>query len=329
MKVAVLGATGLVGREMLRVLEERAFPVDEIVLLASERSAGRKLPFKGEEIVVQRVVESAFNGVDIALFSAGSKASKSWAKVAAAKGALVIDNSSAWRMDPKVPLVVPEINPEDTADNEGIIANPNCATIQALMVLAPLHRAARLEYFSVVTFQAVSGTGHAAVEELSSASSQALLGESPVSSVYPKPISFNVLPHIGPFDEEGVSEEEWKMIRESRKILHIPSLAVSVTTTRVPVFRGHSEAIVARFEQNLSPQEAKALLKEAPGVCVVETPEEAPYPTPLEASGTDPVYVGRIRVDKGMERALDLWVVADNLRKGAALNAVQIAELFV
>lgn len=326
MKVAVLGATGLVGGEMLGVLEKRDFPVTELVPLASEKSAGRKILFKGREWEVQAVSESAFDGVRVALFSAGSETSRRWAPVAASRGAVVIDNSSAWRMEPDVPLVVPEINAADIPGHRGIIANPNCATIQALVALYPLHREASLESFSAVTFQSVSGTGSAALEELRAGASASLSGVSFEPSVYPRPIAFNAIPQIGTFDEEGISEEEWKMVNESRKILHLPGLSVSCTTVRVPVFRGHSEAIVATFREPLSPDRARQVLSKAPGVLVEDDPGKGIYPTALDAAETDAVHVGRVRRDTGRPGALAFWVVADNLRKGAALNAVQIAE---
>lgn len=329
MRVAVLGATGLVGREMLSVLEQRDFPVTELVPLASARSAGSSLRFKGREWTVQEVAESSFEGVQIALFSAGGEASRRWAPCAASKGAVVIDNSSAWRMDPGVPLVIPEVNAGDLSTHGGIIANPNCATIQALVALFPLHREATLENFSAVTFQAVSGTGIAALDELRGGTAAMLAGEIFTPRVYPHPIPFNAIPQIGSFDEEGISQEEWKMVKESRKILHLPSLPVSCTTVRVPVFRGHSEALTAVFQRPITPERARQVLREAPGVCVKDDPGSATYPLALDAAGTDPVYVGRVRRDTGSPRGLSLWVVADNLRKGAALNAVQIAEVLL
>lgn len=328
MRVAVLGATGLVGREMIRVLEERNFPVDELRLLASPQSAGREILFRGASWTVRAVDERAFDGVDLALFSAGSGPSRIWAPVAAGAGSVVVDNSSAWRMDPSVPLVVPEVNAE-TALGRPIIANPNCATIQAVVAAWPLHKEAGLDYMSAVTFQSVSGTGRAAVEELDRGSRAALAGEEPLPSVYPHSIAFNALPHIGAFDEEGVSEEEWKMVRESRKIMALPDLSVSCTTVRVPVFRGHSEALLFRFRRDLAPERAREILSRSPGVVVVDDPASASYPLAREAAGTDPVYVGRIRRDTALDRALALWVVSDNLKKGAALNAVQIGEFLL
>lgn len=326
-KVAVLGATGLVGREMLLTLEQRNFPVSELIPLASARSAGRTLKFRGQDVTVREVGEDSFKGVDIALFSAGGGASRRWAPVAAKSGAVVIDNSSAWRMDPEVPLVVPEVNAPDALKNRGIIANPNCSTIQAVMALCPLHKAAGLEYINISTYQSVAGTGIAAVEELSSGTADVLAGREPKAVVYPHPVAFNLLPHIGAFGDDGISEEEWKMVNESRKIMHLPQLRVSGITVRVPVFRGHGESITAQFKKELSPAEAREILSVAPGVTVVDDPQKAIYPTPVDVAGRDSVYVGRIRKDTGLDRALAMWVVGDNLRKGAALNAVQIAEI--
>ena len=327
-RVAVLGANGLVGREMLYTLEQRKFPVSELIPLASPRSAGKKVVFNGEEIEVRAVNEDSFKGVDIALFSAGGKTSKQWAPVAAASGAVVIDNSSAWRMDPEEPLIVPEINAGDVsmAKNKGIIANPNCSTIQAVVVLYPLHKAAGLKYINISTYQSVAGTGKAAIESLRDGAKAAIKGEEYGDDVYPHNIAFNLLPHIGPFDEEGISEEEWKMVNESRKIMHIPGLRVSGITVRVPIFRCHGESVTAQFERPLSPAEAREILKNAPGVVVRDDPKNAEYPMPIETAGKDDVCVGRIRRDTGLDNALAMWVVGDNLRKGAALNAVQIAE---
>jgi aspartate-semialdehyde dehydrogenase len=329
-KVAVLGATGLVGREILKVLEQRDFPISEIVMLASERSAGKTLDFGGKQHTVRAVDDDSFNGAQIALFSAGASTSKRWAPVAAAAGAVVIDNSSAWRMDSSVPLVVPEVNPQDIKLNKGIIANPNCSTIQAVVALYPLHKKAGLNYAAFSTYQSVSGTGHEALTTLENGSRELLDGKDPTPSlVYPHPIAFDLLPHIGPFDDDGFSEEEWKMIRESRKIMHIPDLRVSCTTVRVPIFRSHGEVIVARFDEPITPEEARKILETSPGVEVQDTPGSSVYPRPRYAEGKDPVYVGRIRKDSGLDGALSMWVVADNLRKGAALNAVQIAELLL
>ncbi|MCD8233051.1 MAG: aspartate-semialdehyde dehydrogenase [Cloacibacillus porcorum] len=327
-RVAVLGATGLVGREMLYTLEQRKFPVSELIPLASPRSAGKKVVFNGEEITVQAVGEDSFKGVDIALFSAGGKTSKQWAPVAAASGAVVIDNSSAWRMDPDVPLIVPVRNAADVsmAKNKGTIANPNCSTIQAVVVLYPLHQAAGLKYINISTYQSVAGTGKAAIESLRDGATAAIKGEEYKDDVYPHSIAFNLLPHIGAFDDEGISEEEWKMVNESRKIMHIPDLRVSGITERVPIFRCHGESVTAQFERLLSPAEAREILSRAPGVVVRDDPKNAEYPLPVDTAGKDDVCVGRIRRDTGLDNALAMWVVGDNLRKGAALNAVQIAE---
>jgi len=327
-KVAVLGATGLVGREILSVLEQRDFPVSELVLLASERSAGKTIEFRGAPHTVRAVAEDSFRGVDIALFSAGGSTSRRWAPVAAASGAIVIDNSSAWRMDPTVPLVVPEVNPDDVWQHKGIIANPNCSTIQMVVALYPLHLRAGLKYISVSTYQSVSGTGVEALSSLQSGSREILDGKNPPPSlVYSHPIAFDLLPHIGAFDMDGISEEEWKMVRESQKIMHLPDLRVSCTTVRVPVFRGHGEAVVAQFEKPLASDDARKILKNTPGVTVQDDLANAIYPRPRYSEGKDAVYVGRIRKDTGLEDALSMWIVSDNLRKGAALNAVQIAEL--
>ncbi|MDR3166285.1 MAG: aspartate-semialdehyde dehydrogenase [Synergistaceae bacterium] len=328
MKVAVLGATGLVGREMLRVMERRNFPVDDLVLLASERSAGKSLEFRGTFHTVHAAADEYFDGVEVALFSAGASASRRWAPVAASAGATVIDNSSAWRMDPDTPLVVPEVNPGDIKLHKGIIANPNCSTIQAVVALYPLHVEFGLSYVAFSTYQSVSGTGREALLALESGSRSILEGRTPLPQiVYSHPIAFDLLPHIGAFDSDGTTEEEWKMVRESRKIMHIPDLKVSCTTVRVPVFRGHGESIIARFEKPVTPDEARKILSKAPGVVLQDDPANSVYPRPRYCEGKDPVFVGRIRRDTGLENALAMWVVSDNLRKGAALNAVQIAEM--
>lgn len=329
MRVAVLGATGLVGREMLLTLEQRNFPVSELIPLATPRSEGKKILFSGEEVTVHAVNEESFKGADVALFSAGGKTSKQWAPVAAASGAIVIDNSSAWRMDPDVPLVVPEINAADIAtarEKKGIIANPNCSTIQAVVALFPLHKAAGLKYVNISTYQSVAGTGKAALESLREGAIAAVNGREYDERIYPHRIAFNLLPHIGPFDDEGISEEEWKMVKESRKIMHLPNLRVSGITVRVPVFRCHGESVTAQFERPISPEEAREILRSAPGVTVLDNPKNAEYPMPLDVAGKDEVCVGRIRRDTGLDNAIAMWVVGDNLRKGAALNAVQIAE---
>ncbi|MDR1885104.1 MAG: aspartate-semialdehyde dehydrogenase [Synergistaceae bacterium] len=327
-KVAVLGATGLVGREIVKVLEQRSFPVSEIVLLASEHSAGTTIEFCGESYVVSTVNDRSFEGIDLALFSAGGSISKRWTPVAVSAGAVVIDNSAAWRMDPTVPLIVPEINPEDLSWHRGIIASPGCSTVQSLLPLFPLHKAAGLKYVAYSTYLSVSGTGNEAVEALGAGSRELLSGnEPPRDLVYPHPIAFDLLPHIGAFDQDGVTDEEWKLVRESQKVMHLPKLRVSCTAVRVPVFRGHGESIVASFDRHVTPAEATEILSNAPGVKVMDVPGDSVYPRPRYCEGKDPVYVGRIRADTGLDGAISMWVVADNLRKGAALNAVQIAEI--
>lgn len=328
-KVAVLGATGLVGREMLKTLEQRQFQVSELVPLATPRSEGKKVPFCGEEFTVHAVSEHAFDGCDIAIFSAGGKTSRQWAPVAAKAGAIVIDNSSAWRMDPDCPLVVPEVNGDDVSlARKGIIANPNCATIEAVVPLWPLHKEAGLVYINISTYQSVSGAGKKGLDALLNSARAVLDGKEYVNEgPFAHPIGFNLLPHIGPFDDEGISEEEWKMVNESRKIMHLPNLKVSGITVRVPVFRAHGESVTAQFERPLTPQRAREILSHAKGVIVRDDPKNNVYPMPIEAANQDAVYVGRIRRDTGLDNAVAMWLASDNLRKGAALNAVQIAEL--
>jgi aspartate-semialdehyde dehydrogenase len=326
--VAVLGATGVVGREMIATLERRNFPVRELVLLATSRSAGTRLAFHGQPVEVRAVNDQAFRGVDIALFSAGGVAAKHYGPVAAQAGAVVIDNSSAWRMHESVPLVVPEVNPQAASKRPlGIIANPNCSTIQMVVALKPLHDAAGLQHIVVSTYQSVSGKGHAAVEELWAQTRALVAGEPPPMRVFPGQIAMNVLSDWKP-GASDYSEEEWKMVNETRKIFDDPNIGVSPTTVRVPVPCGHCEAIYARFRKPLSVQEALHRLRSAPGIVLMDEPY-APgrQPQPAIAAGTDPVYVGRVRADLATPDALNLWVVADNLRKGAALNAVQIAEI--
>ncbi|NPV59800.1 MAG: aspartate-semialdehyde dehydrogenase [Actinobacteria bacterium] len=326
-RVAVVGATGMVGQAMREILEERDFPVAELRLLASERSRGRRFPFRGEEVEVQVLDEGSFWGIDLALFSAGADISRRYAPLAVEAGALVVDNSSAFRMQEDVPLVVPEVNPDDALRHSGIIANPNCSTIQMVVVLKPLHDRSPLRRVVVSTYQSVSGTGKDAVEELRSQAREMLEEREPVARVYPHPIAFNCLPHIDVFLEGGHTKEEMKMVNETRKIMGLPDLPVSATTVRVPVFVGHSESVNAEFEEEISPEDARRILAAAPGVEVVDDPANNLYPLALEAAGKDPCYVGRIRADTSCPRALNMWIVADNLRKGAALNAVQIAEL--
>jgi aspartate-semialdehyde dehydrogenase len=325
--VAVVGATGAVGREMVRILEQRRFPVKRLVALASKRSAGQKLAFGAGEVVVEELTPRSFEGVQIALFSAGGSVAREFGPIAAAAGAVVIDNSSALRMDPDVPLVVPEVNLDAAAHRpKGIIANPNCSTIQMVVALKPLHDAARVKTIIVSTYQATSGKGHAAVEELYAQSRAILEGRAPEAKVFPGPIAFNVLCDWKA-GEADYSEEEWKMVHETRKILGDATIGVSPTTVRVPVVNGHSEAVHVQFHRPMKAEEAKRLLRGAPGVVLMEEPyAPGKHPQPARASGTDAVYVGRVRDDLAVPGAIDMFVVSDNLRKGAALNAVQIAE---
>lgn len=328
-RVAVVGATGAVGMAMRTILAERKFPVKELVALTSARSAGKKVDFCGEDVVCRELTTDSFKGVDLALFSAGGGTSLEFAPVARDSGCVVVDNSSAWRMDPTVPLVVPEVNPEDVRWHKGIIANPNCSTIQMVVVMKPLHDEAQITRVVVSTYQAVSGTGARAIEELTQQSAQVLAGKEPEISVYPHQIAFNCLPHIDVFLDDAYTKEERKMVDETKKIMGDDSIAVSATCVRVPVRNGHSEAVNLQFARAMSPERAREILAKAPGVRVVDDPAAKAYPMPIVASGTDDTYVGRIRRDPTVEHGLNLWVVADNLRKGAALNAVQIAELLL
>ncbi|MBW7866063.1 MAG: aspartate-semialdehyde dehydrogenase [Candidatus Hydrogenedentes bacterium] len=328
--VAVAGATGVVGREMLRVLEDRNFPVKSVKLLASERSKGKTLTFKGEEIAIEVLSEDSFHGVDIALFSAGGGTSKKFAPAAAKSGCVVVDNSSAWRMDPEVPLVVPEVNPGDLKWHKGIIANPNCSTIQMVVVLKPLHDAARIRRVVVATYQAVSGAGSAALNELAEQTRALAAGQEYPPKVFPHQIAFNVIPQIpqsDAFTENGYTSEEMKMVNETKKIMGDQNIMVTATTVRVPVHTGHSESVNVETERKLSAAEARALLSTAPGVIVQDDPASQIYPLAVNAAGKYGTFVGRIREDVSHPSALEMWVVADNLLKGAALNAVQIAEI--
>jgi len=327
--VAVVGATGAVGTMMIKVLEERNFPVKSIKFLASARSAGKKLTFKGTEVVVEELKESSFKGVDIALFSAGASVSRAFGPVAVSSGCVVVDNSSAFRMDPETPLVVPEVNPHALKKHKGLISNPNCSTIQMMVALKPIRDAAGIKRIVVTTFQAVSGTGQRAIFELENQVKAWVKGEPMPRSVYPHQIAFNCLPHIGAFLNNAYTEEEMKMVNETRKIFEDPSIAVSATTVRVPVFYGHSESINVELKSPLSPEEARELLSKAEGVTVVDDPKNNLYPMPIHAAGQDKTLVGRIRKDLSVEHGLAMWVVADNIRKGAATNAVQIAELLI
>jgi aspartate-semialdehyde dehydrogenase len=319
----------MVGQEFAKVLEQRNFPIDSIELLASKRSAGKKLFFSHKEKVIKETIPESFKDIDIALFSAGSEVSRYFSPIAAQSGTVVIDNSSAFRMDPKVPLVVPEINPGDINKHKGIIANPNCSTIQMVVPLYPLHKVNPIKRIMVTTFQSVSGTGTAAVDELMLQSKQIVNGQTVVPHVYPHQIAFNILPEIDVFLDNAYTKEEWKMVEESRKIMHASEIAISATCVRVPVLIGHSEAISVEFSEAMSPDEARYILAQAPGVKLLDDPTISLYPQPWSVAGTDEVYVGRIRRDSSHDRGLIMWVVADNIRKGAALNAVQIAEVVV
>ncbi len=329
--VAVVGATGVVGGTMIRTLRERRFPTGELRLLASARSAGRTVDVDGTEHVIREATADSFDGVDIALFSAGGDTSKALAPHAAQRGATVIDNSSAWRMDPNVPLVVSQVNPDDLERHEGIIANPNCSTMQLVPVLMALRDAVGLERVVVDTYQAVSGTGGKAIKELQ-AQLEAHVGGQPLeASVYPHQIALNALPQVDVFLDNGYTKEDWKVVTESRKILHLPELRVSCTAVRVPVFVAHSEAVHVQTRDPITPDRARTLFAAVPGVVVQDDPATSTYPLATQAAGSDEVYVGRVRQDPSIddERGLAFWVVSDNLRKGAATNAVQLAEILV
>lgn len=327
--VAVVGATGAVGTTMLRILEERGFPVTELRPLASARSEGRRIDYLGQPRTVRTLTADAFEGVQIALFSAGASRAREFAPAAVEAGAVVIDNSSAFRMDPAVPLVVPEVNEHDIEGHSGIIANPNCVAAPLVVALKPIADAVGLERVIVSSYQSVSGTGQAAVAELTDQSAGYLASAEPEPAVYPHPIAFNVLPHIGDFDESGYTGEEQKVADETRKMLGLPDLAVSATCVRVPVMQSHSQAVHIETTEAIDPDAVRRLLMGAPGVALVDEPELGLYPLPREATGRDEVLVGRIRTDSSHPRGLALWVVSDNLRKGAATNAVQIAESLV
>jgi aspartate-semialdehyde dehydrogenase len=325
--VAVVGATGAVGREMLNVLEERRYPFDDLRLVASPRSAGTTIPFKGREWPVHALSDESFRGVDVALFSAGASISREWAPKAVKAGTVVVDNSSAFRYEKDIPLVVPEINPQALKKHDGIIANPNCTTIIIAVGVYPLHRKAGLKRMVAATYQAASGAGAKAMEELRVQARDVLDGKSVKPGIFPTQIAFNLFPHIDVFVDDDFTKEEMKVTWESRKIMELPGLAVVTTAVRVPVLRAHSAALFLEFERPISPEDARAVLRGAPGVRVVDDPKERLYPTPLRASGQDDVLVGRIRRDPTVEHGLALFCAGDQLRKGAATNAVQIAEL--
>ncbi|WP_045223217.1 aspartate-semialdehyde dehydrogenase [Desulfonatronum thioautotrophicum] len=329
LRVGVVGATGAVGREMLKILEQRTFPAGIVRALASSRSAGREIPFMGGQLTVEELGEDSFHDLDLALFSAGGSISEQYAPIAARSGCVVVDNSSAWRMDPEVPLVVPEVNPDDLAWHKGIIANPNCSTIQMVVVLKPLHDAGKIKRVVVSTYQAVSGTGQKAIEELESQVRQMFNMQEPEAKVYPHQIAFNCLPHIDVFLDNDYTREEMKMVLETRKIMGDADIRLTATTVRVPVFYGHSESVNVETEKKISAAEARGILSQAPGVQVLDNPGEKIYPMPIHAAGEDLTFVGRIREDESIANGLNLWIVADNLRKGAALNTVQIAEVLV
>lgn len=330
--VAVVGATGAVGETMLAILEERDFPVGDIFPLASSRSAGRKIRFKGKDVVVLDLADFDFSKAEIALFSAGGSVSEEFAPKAAAAGCVVIDNTSKFRREDDIPLVVPEVNPQAVAQytNRNIIANPNCSTIQMLVALKPLHDAAHIERINVATYQAVSGAGKSAVEELAGQTARLLNGKPIKPEVMTKQIAFNAIPHIDVFEDNGYTREEMKMVWETRKIFGDPDIMVNPTAVRIPVFYGHSEAVHIETRDKLTAEDARKLLKKAPGVKLMDERKDAGYPTAVtEAADRDPVWVGRIREDISHDRGLNLWVVSDNVRKGAALNSVQIAEILV
>ena len=327
--VAILGATGAVGKELLDLLAERNFPLEKLKLLASSRSAGSKINFKGKEITVEAVDDTSFDGIDIVLASAGGSTSKAWAEKAVAAGAVVIDNSSAFRMNDNVPLVVPEINPEAASRHQGIIANPNCTTILMGVAIYPLHQVQPIKRIVVSTYQSASGAGARAMEEAKVQARDILDGKQPQAEVLPYPIAFNLFPHNSPLNDEGYCEEEMKMVNETRKIFNTPELKVTATCVRVPILRAHSEAINLEFDRSFDVDEARKLIAAAPGVKLVEDWQSNYFPMPIDATGQDPVLVGRIRQDISSDNNLELWLCGDQIRKGAALNAIQIAELLL
>ena len=329
--VAVAGATGAVGNEMIKVLEQRNFPVGELTLLASSRSVGKKLAYRGREMEVRELREDSFAGIEIALFSAGGSISERFAPFAAQAGCVVVDNTNAFRMVPEIPLVVPEVNPDAIAlyKNRSIIANPNCSTIQMVVALKPIYDAVGIKRVVVSTYQSVSGTGKKAIEELELQTKAILNGQKPVVKVYPYQIAFNCLPHIDVFLDNGYCREEMKMVNETKKIMNDPEIGVTATTVRVPVFFSHSESINIETRRKISAAQVRELLSKAPGIKVIDDLKERRYPLAIDAAGRDETFVGRIREDESIANGINLWVVSDNIRKGAALNAVQIAEILV
>ena len=325
--IAIVGATGAVGAELLRVLERRGFPVERLLPLSSSRSAGRTVPFRGVEIGTEELSPTSFRDIDLAFFSAGGDVSRHYAPIARAAGAIVIDNSSVFRMDPDVPLVIPEINGDDVRHHRGLIANPNCTTAVALTAIYPLHLAFGVRRVFAASYQAVSGSGARAISELRSQVEKAAANTAPVAEVYPHPIAFNVLPHVDSFLPSGYTKEEMKMQNEGRRIMHLPEFRASVTCVRVPVYRAHSVAISAEFERPVSVEQAHEVLAKAPGLELIDEPQKNRYPMPLYTAGKDNCEVGRVRLDCAFENGLSFWVSGDQLLKGAALNAVQIAEL--
>lgn len=326
--VAIVGATGAVGQEFLKILTERKFPVNELRLLASKRSAGKRISWQGQELEVQETTHESFKGIDIALFAGGS-ASTEYARSAVDSGAVVIDNSSAFRLDPEVPLVVPEVNPEDVQWHKGIIANPNCSTIIMVVALKPIYDLAGIRRVVVSTYQAVSGAGREGIDELGTQVKAWSQGEELISSVFPHQIAFNLVPRIDVFQEGDYTKEEWKMVKETQKIFHVPSMAITATTVRVPVFRSHSESINVETDRLVSVSEIREALSKAPGIIVVDDPSKDQYPMPWFSSEKDEVYIGRLRQDFSIAQGFNMWVVGDQIRKGAATNAVQIAELLL
>ena len=329
-KVAVVGATGNVGREMLNILEERGFPADEVVALASRRSVGTEVSYGDKTLKVRALETYDFSDTDIALMSAGGNVSKEWSPKIGRQGCVVIDNSSAWRYDPEVPLIVPEVNPDAVADfaKKNIIANPNCSTAQMVVALKPLHDAATIRRIVVSTYQSVSGAGKDGMDELFTQTRAVFVADPVETKKFTKRIAFNVIPHIDVFMEDGSTKEEWKMVAETKKMLD-PKIKLTATCVRVPVFIGHSEAVNVEFEKPITADEAREILREAPGCLVIDKREDGGYITPLESAGEDATYISRIREDQTVENGLNMWVVSDNLRKGAALNTAQIAELLV
>jgi aspartate-semialdehyde dehydrogenase len=328
-RVAILGATGAVGTELLSLLEQRDFPIADLKLLASPRSAGQTLSFKGESLPLEAVDDKSFKNIDLVLASAGASVSKTWVKTAIASGVVFIDNSSAFRMDTSVPLVVPEVNPQAAATHRGLIANPNCTTILMAVAVYPLHQVQPLRRVVAATYQSASGAGARAMEEVKTQAQAILHGQEPVAELFPYPLAFNLFPHNSALNDQGYCEEEMKMVNETRKIFGVPDLRVTATCVRVPVLRAHSEALNLEFEQPFDVAHARTLLSQAPGITLVEDWQANYFPMPIDASGQDNVLVGRIRQDLSHPASLELWLCGDQIRKGAALNAVQIAELLV